>query len=70
MSLTLRAAKPCKSAVLPICPAIPAGMTAFWAKLKIAAHCAPFYEFFEVQMKIFIVAINILALFIIYIQRF
>ena len=27
MSLTLRAAKPCKSAVLPICPAIPAGMT-------------------------------------------
>ncbi|GEM_PF-2144997 len=24
---TLRAAKPCKSAVLPICPAIPAGMT-------------------------------------------
>ncbi len=27
MSLTLRAAEPCKSAVLPICPAIPAGMT-------------------------------------------
>ena len=29
MSLTLRAAEPCKSAVLPICPAIPAGMTGF-----------------------------------------
>ena len=27
MSPTLRAAKPCKSVVLPICPAIPAGMT-------------------------------------------
>ena len=27
VSRTLRAAKPCKSAVLPICPAIPAGMT-------------------------------------------
>ena len=27
VSLTLRAAKPCKSAILPICPAIHAGMT-------------------------------------------
>ena len=25
--ICIRAAKPCKSAVLPICPAIPAGMT-------------------------------------------
>jgi len=44
-------------------------MTAFWFALKISAHCAPFHEFFEVQMKIFILAINILALFIIYLYR-
>ena len=29
LSRTLRAAKPCKSAILPICPAIPSEMTAF-----------------------------------------
>ena len=30
LSLTLRAAKLCKSSILPICPAVDAGMTAYF----------------------------------------
>ena len=36
LSLTLRAAKLCKSAILPICPAIHAGMTAYFNNIGLS----------------------------------